>query len=386
MTPTTSPAGPAPQDLHPYPPAAGAVRATAADADAADRPQVAVFVPALVLVIEIHEKGGADDVHLHAGGQGYWVCRMIDALGGVPLPCAPIGGETGVALDAIVRADGFEPCHVLTSAPNASIIDDRRSGRRQQIVATDVPTLGRHEVDELYSTVIGRSMRAGVCVIAGAHLAPALPDDTFRRLVFDLRSNGVFVIADLSGAQLESALRGGVDLVKLSHDELRRGGWSRSDSVRGVADGIAKLRLAGAGSAVVSRSERSTLCGFDDRLVEVRPPALEVVDGRGGGDSMTAALAVATARGWPLDQAIRLAAAAGALNVTRHGLGTGRRDTIEELASKVELCDAAGRSGQADLDHATRDQLYDLAKRHDIRGRSSMSRDELLSAVTAVMN
>lgn len=347
------------------------------------RPSVAVFAPALVLVIEIHEKAGTDDVHLHAGGQGYWVCRMIDALGAEALPCAPVGGEPGVALDAIVRADGFDAGHVLTSAPNSVILDDRRSGRRHEIVATEVPTLGRHEIDELYSTVIGRSMRAGVCVIAGAHLAPAIPDDTYRRLVSDLRSNGVFVIADLSGAQLEAALSGGIDMIKVSHEELRRGGWSRSDSVRGVADGIAKLRLAGAGSVVVSRCDRSTVCSLDDRLLEVRPPALEVVDGRGGGDSMTAALAVGVARGWSLDDAIRLAAAAGSLNVSRHGLGTGRRDTIEALASKVELREVLGLSNAGGLEHATRDQLYDLARRRGIIGRSAMRRDELLVALSA---
>ena len=52
---------------------------------------------------------------------------------------------------------------------------------------------------------------------------------------------------------------------------------------------------------------------------------------------MTAALAVATARRLDPAETLRLAAAAGAVNVTRHGLGSGRADAIAQLAEHVEV-------------------------------------------------
>ena len=55
--------------------------------------------------------------------------------------------------------------------------------------------------------------------------------------------------------------------------------------------------------------------------------------------SMTAALAVGAATGLDFDGSLRLAAAAGVLNISRHGLGTGRRDAITEIAKRVELID-----------------------------------------------
>jgi 1-phosphofructokinase len=64
---------------------------------------------------------------------------------------------------------------------------------------------------------------------------------------------------------------------------------------------------------------------------------MEAVDHRGAGDSMTAALAVAAARGLDPESGLRLAAAAGALNVTRHGLGSGRADAIGQLTANVEV-------------------------------------------------
>ena len=61
---------------------------------------------------------------------------------------------------------------------------------------------------------------------------------------------------------------------------------------------------------------------------------------------MTAGVAAVLARGGDLREAIRIGAAAGAMNVTRHGLGTGRAEAVRELAGRVRLepsIDAAER-------------------------------------------
>ncbi len=52
---------------------------------------------------------------------------------------------------------------------------------------------------------------------------------------------------------------------------------------------------------------------------------------------MTAGIAVALARGEDAEQALRRGAAAGAVNVTRHGLASGRRETIDRLTERVEV-------------------------------------------------
>jgi 1-phosphofructokinase len=52
---------------------------------------------------------------------------------------------------------------------------------------------------------------------------------------------------------------------------------------------------------------------------------------------MFAALGVAMAAGRDALDAARLAVAAGALNVTRHGLGTGNRRDIEALSERVSV-------------------------------------------------
>lgn len=358
------------------------VREHPGEADAA--PMVAIFAPALMLSIEVHTAAdGCDEIHLHPGGQGYWISKMVQALGGIPVPCAAVGGESGDALGSLIAADGLDAWLVRMVHGNAVQIDDRRGDQLQRIAETRIPTLDRHEIDELYSAIVGAAMRAGVCVLAGTQLAPMFDNDTFRRLVADLRKNGVTVVADLSGEPLVAALKSGVDIVKLSHEELISDGWANGDSVSAIMVGIDRVVDAGAETVVVSRRDRSTVAGLAGHFVEVRSPALEVLDGRGGGDSMTAALAIGAARNFDFERSLRLAAAAAALNVSRHGLGTGRRDAIEEIAEHVDVRPArAGSSRPSTIaDDATMKELYATARRLEIAGRSTMNRAQLLTSI-----
>ncbi len=358
------------------------VVADAAHRGPGDEPAVAVFAPALLLLVELHHTGdGVEDVHLHAGGQGYWISRMIQALGARPIPCAAVGGESGQALQAIIAADGFDARLTPMGHANSVIVEDRRSQDRALITQTPIPALDRHEADELYSATVGAAMAAGACVLAGTQLAPMFGADLFRRLVADLRSNHISVIVDLCGEPLRAALASGVDVVKLSHEELVEDGWATSNSAAEIVRGVRRLRDAGARAVVISRQHRSTLAGDASGIFAVTPPKLEVLDGRGGGDSMTAALAVALTRSLPFADGLRLAAAAAALNVARHGLGTGRRDSIEEVARHVVIAPAVTDPTVDELESMTKSALYEHARELEIPGRSAMTRGELIDAI-----
>lgn len=66
-------------------------------------------------------------------------------------------------------------------------------------------------------------------------------------------------------------------------------------------------------------------------------PELSPADHRGAGDSMTAGITAGLDRGLPLGDCVRLGVAAGAVTVSRHGLATGDRRSIESLVAAVTL-------------------------------------------------
>lgn len=300
---------------------------------------IAVFAPSPLLTITLEaDSGVGDEIHLHAGGQGFWVARMIRSLGSPVVLVAPYGGETGRVLPVLVESEGVHLHGLEVSAPTGAYVDDRRGGERRRVGEMPAGRLSRHEIDDLYNRVLVTGLDARATVLTGQMRQMVGSDDIYRRLAVDLRSNGRLVIADLSGASLDAALAGGVDLVKVSDEELLRTGHVESTEPEQLAQAVERL-AAGARTVVLSRAGRPALARLDGRLLELVPPKFEPLDFRGAGDSMTAALAVGLANRMPIDIVLRMAAAAGSLNVMRRGLGTGRPHDIEQLARHIEVRD-----------------------------------------------
>jgi len=295
-----------------------------------------VFAPSPCLTVTIEQRGDGDDIHVHAGGQGFWVARMLATLEIPVAICGAFGGETGTVIQTLIEQQGIEVRAVDAETPNSAYVHDRRSGERRVVSETPVLPLSRHDVDELYGAALVGGLAASITVVTGSPRG-VLPDETFRRLTRDLRANGTTVVADLVGGQLRAALAGGIDVLKVSHSELIDDGWADGASETALLRAMSDLRHAGARTVVISRAQHPALVLDDDAVASVEVPTFEPLDHRGAGDSMTAGIAAALAEGAPLDRAIRLGAAAGTLNVTRRGLASGERSAIEQLAERVEL-------------------------------------------------
>ena len=302
-------------------------------------PTVFVFAPDPILTITVEAGAEGDEIHLHAGGQGVWFTKMLDALGVKVSVVGPFGGETGRVLRALVEAEGVALRAVGTAQSNGAYVHDRRNGERVTVAETPPEPLSRHDVDELYGAALVGGLEAGVCVLGGPGPweRSVVPPQIYTRLARDLRANDVRVVADLCGEPLEAVLEGGVDVLKISHEELMAAGRADSAETGTLLAAMVRLQQDGARMVVVTRAEEPALACVEDRVVELISPRLEPVEPRGAGDSMTAGLAAALAQGMTLTEALRLCAAAAALNVTRRGLATGDRREIERLAEHIEL-------------------------------------------------
>ena len=303
------------------------------------RAAVAVLEPSLILMVAVSTAPhGGPEVHFHAGGQGFWVARMAAELGADARLCTPLGGRSGCLLPELARLDRVMVDGVRCHRSNAVWISTGPDGEEATIAETPAPPLDRHEVDRLYSAMLTAGLDAGVAVLTGLSHAGVMPADVYRRLAHDLSGNGVVVIADLSPEPLRQALAGGVAVVKISDDDMVEHGLVAGRSRDEAVAGIGRLRSMGAGAVVVSRGPEPAIADpGDGRLLEVVPPRLEELNPRGAGDTMTGSLAAALASGTSLVEALRLAGAAGALNVTRRGLGTGERPAIEHLVGHVSV-------------------------------------------------
>lgn len=296
-----------------------------------------VFAPSPLLTVTVEARGEGDaEVHLHAGGQGFWIARMMGALGMAVRLCGSFGGESGRVVAGLIEREGIDVCDVAAVGANGAYVHDRRSGERITIAEMSPAPLSRHEVDELYGAALTEGLESDVCVLGGPVTPEVLPADIYRRLAADLGAGGTTVVADLAGPPLAAVLAGGVAVLKVSHEELLAEGRVANDTTDALVAAVEDLVAAGAANVVVSRAEGPAVALVDGRLLEAVPPSLQPVEPHGAGDSMTAGLVAGLARGG-LDDALRLGVAAGALNVTRRGLATGRKEEIERLARHVQV-------------------------------------------------
>ena len=296
-----------------------------------------IFAPAPLVTVTIEQPADEVELHIHPGGQGIWQARMITALDVSVTLCACAGGEMGRVLERSIADEGITLRVVHADTGTGWYVHDRRDGERVEIAEHPGQPLSRHDIDELYGLALAEGLRADICVLSGPAEPSVVPPDIYRRLAADLTNNGARVVADLSGDHLTAVCEGGLHLVKVAHDELVKDGRAKNDSERALVGAIRTLHDEGAESVVVSNADRPSIALLDGELYQVITPKLQAADTMGAGDSLTAGITAVLAKGGDLTDAVRTGAAAGAINVTRHGLGSGRADAIAELVRRVRI-------------------------------------------------
>ena len=298
-------------------------------------PPIVVFCPDLLLGVTIEARSGGDDLHLHPAGQGVWVARMAAELGAWPILCGLAGGESGSVLSGLLASLPGERRLTVTAGASGSYVADRRGADRELVAASLRPPPQRHELDDLVAATCAAALGSRALVLCIPFPADGLPAELYARIAADVSQAGVPVLVDLSTPRLDQTLVHGPALVKLND-------WELAEYVRGPVDGrhgleaARRLQAAGAQAVVVTRAEGPILVlAGDDDPFELVPPTFTQGFREGCGDSMMGAIAAAWARGLPLREALVLGAAAGAGNYLRHGIGTGRREVVEQLATHV---------------------------------------------------
>jgi len=300
---------------------------------------VAVFGPSPMLSITIEPltADGGDDIHVHAAGQGVWVARMAAELGARPVLCGFIGGETGTALRPLLEEMPIELRLIETATDSGAYIHDRRDGERRPLAQSAGLPPSRHEIDDLFAASVAAAIEADVLALCGPYPGEALPLEIYGNLVADVKANGTPVVVDLSPPRLNSALEGEPDVVKINDWEVAKFIAGPVDTEKRLRAAAERLLEAGAGAAIVTRAEEPAMVVRGDEAWQLVPPRFDRGSREGCGDSMMGALSASLATGREWEEALRIGAAAGAANFLRHGLGTGDRAVVEDLARRVEL-------------------------------------------------
>jgi len=240
------------------------------------------------------------------GGGGINVARVAHRLGSDVAAIYPIGGALGKLLQRLLEREGIAslvtPSHVETRENFTAYEKD--TGVQYSFV---LPGSRLHEtewracLDKLASMPSSPKF-----VVASGSVPPGVPDDFFAQAVRHAKAMGAKTVIDTSRGALAAVLKEGVTLIKPNLVEL-------SEYVQGA------------------------LLVTATKAWRAQPLAVEVVSTVGAGDSFLGGMVATLAAGKSMEQAFRVAVAAGGAAVMSAGTELSHEADVKRLLPQVQI-------------------------------------------------
>lgn len=211
-------------------------------------------------------------------------------------------------------------------------------GANPVLVVEDGARVTRDEVDALEAKARRELARADVLALSGS-VPPGCAPTLYARLIRAARERGVPTVVDAHGATLRAAITATPTVIVPNEREFAQ--WLGLAIVEGVddttlIDGARGLLDRGMLAVVVKQGERGVLCVERDRVTRVNGLP-RVGNATGSGDVVTAHVAVALARRWPILVALPRAVAAAGANLAHEQPAHYREREVLELMVAVEV-------------------------------------------------
>lgn len=251
-------------------------------------------------------------------------CQTLALVGGVA--GAEIEREfAGLNVPAtwIRSASGTRICTTLL---------DALSGETTEIVENARP-LAPGDLESFRAAWHSLAPEADVLVVTGSFPA-GVPVDLYAQL---LQSAPGRSIVDAQGPSLSAALAARPLVIKPNREELGRTLGRSLISDRDLRLGFQECHARGAQWVVMTQGAGPVWVSSADRVVQLVPPRVSVVNPIGSGDCLAAGLAWGLAAGWSMVDAVRLGVAAATDNVGRLLPARLEVDRMASLFFQVEV-------------------------------------------------
>ncbi len=276
------------------------------------------------------------------GGGGINVARAAHRLGASVVAIYPTGGVIGKLLHRLVERDGIDsivtPSHVETRE-NFTAFEETTGDQYRFVLPGSA--LHRSEWEACLDKLVTLPEKPKFVVASGS-IPPGVPEDFFAQVARVAKKLGAKAVVDTSGPALHAALNEGIALVKPNQNELSE---LTGTALSTDADRIAACRklVNDKRTEIIALSlgEDGAMLVTADKVWRAQPMHIEVVSAVGAGDSFLGGLVAALSQGEALDQAFRMAVAAGSAAVMSPGTELCREEVVKRLLREVKVSEIA---------------------------------------------
>ena len=273
---------------------------------------------------------------IDAGGKGINVAKAARQLGCPVIALGFLAGANGRWVADALRAMAI-PCDFEWVPGETRVnlkIKDPLTGTETEINEPGFE-VGPDHVQSLTRKIEEQAGQCSVMVFSGS-LPPGVPPEIYGEFIRIARNRGARTILDTAGAALKHGIAAGPDLIKPNRAEAEEVLGTSIDGEAALLGAARRFLALGARVVVLSLGADGALAVSGREAWRARSPSVIASSSIGAGDAMVAALAFAMTRGLALEDALRLATAAGAATVATNGSAT-ELGSIQDYSKGVIL-------------------------------------------------
>jgi 1-phosphofructokinase len=285
------------------------------------------------------------DSRIDPGGKGVNVSRVLRELGRESLAAGLAPGTLGRFVEHSLLEQGILCDFVHTrgqTRTNLTIVDD--AAHETTLLSYRGPEIDPRHVHTL-ETRLRRFLSAGDWLVVAGSIPPPIEPQAYVRLLELGHHTGARTVLDADADALAVGLSGKPDLVKSNHHEAERLLHRTLETDELLIEAAQEMRLAGAGSAVVTAGRRGAVAVTDAGVWQAWPPHVEVVSAVGAGDALLAGMLLKLEENASMEEALVWGTAAGAAACLSPGTQLCSRETVARFLPQVRV--ERMRSGSA---------------------------------------
>lgn len=272
------------------------------------------FNPSLDYVVQVeHFQGDAvnrtSEEHVYPGGKGNNVAVIVSNLGMKSRALGFKAGFTGAAMEQMLQEFGCDTDFIALKEGVTRINVKVKSDDEFEINGQG-PRIPDEKIRQLYEKL--DALESGDVLVLSGSIPNTLPDDMYERIMERLAGTDVRISVDATKDLLLNVLKYHPFLIKPNNHELGEMFGVTLESDDEIAEYARKLQEMGARNVLVSMAgDGAILVAEDGSVLKQLPPAGEVVNSVGAGDSMVAGFLAGYLKTGSYEEALKLGTAAG---------------------------------------------------------------------------
>lgn len=198
------------------------------------------------------------------------------------------------------------------------------------------PEVSKYELNLFKMSIFEHSLKSDVLVLSGS-LPGGVSKYFYADVIKDLRGKGVKILLDADKEALLHGIAQKPHMIKPNIHELEEITGKVFNTVEDVVKEGEKLNASGIPIVAVSMGDRGSVVITDENIYIVKAVKVDIKGTVGAGDAFVAGFAHGIHNGLPIEETIRIAAAASTAVIMKEGTRAGTIDEVNALKDKIQI-------------------------------------------------